>query len=322
VPLRQAVFAFGIPDFLPLQELTATLQNKSGAQAAEIDTDNATFSFHFFSEDGKEEFLGGPPWELLPNPLLPESSITDPWLDAEALFNKEGIARISDDEAENLAKRLEAVREATGLVWNQFLLRTFDQAVSSGSIILHARPHRVSARFKRLPADVWPVLEVSDWQNGVAIAPDGTSYWSVHAEPAFDEKLSEDATVVSESVAQKAADERRVTTSSSAVPKPVGSVDATAQPDSIKGRYRTSASEISEPAEQQLGGRNRGRPASVGPRVEAAMRADVKKKRFGLSRLNSMTEKELTDRYKASRTTCSEARKRILSEEKDIENDT
>ena len=243
VPLRQAVFAFGIPDFPPLQELTATLQKTSGAQRAEIDINEATFSFHFFSEDGKEEFLGGPPWGILQKPPLQEPSNynTDARLDAEALFNKEGLVKISDDdEAKSLTKRLDSVRKATGLVWNQFFLRTFDRAVSSGSIVLHARPHRVSARFKRLPADAWAVLEVSDWQNGVAIAPDGTSYWSIHVQPAAIETRPTDE------------------------PSGMEVTDIQTTP--------ASASTASEQAVQPV--RKRGRRPSVSPQVEEKMRAD------------------------------------------------
>ncbi|MFZ1884651.1 MAG: hypothetical protein WAU53_13880, partial [Rhodoplanes sp.] len=94
---------------LPLQELTATLQKTSGAQGAEIDTNNETFSFHFLSENGKVEFLVGSPWEILQKPLLQEPSNTDARLDAEAVFNKEGLVKISDDEAADFATRLDAV---------------------------------------------------------------------------------------------------------------------------------------------------------------------------------------------------------------------
>ncbi len=33
-----------------------------------------------------------------------------------------------------------------------------------------------------IPADVWALLEIADWQNGVAVAPDGTEYWSIHVQ--------------------------------------------------------------------------------------------------------------------------------------------
>ena len=32
-----------------------------------------------------------------------------------------------------------------------------------------------------LPADLWPILEVLDWQNGLARDPQGVFYYSIHA---------------------------------------------------------------------------------------------------------------------------------------------
>jgi hypothetical protein len=280
VPLSHAVFAFG-PDFASLQELTTTLETNSGAQKVEIDRDNAIFSFHFWSENGKAAVLGGPPWAILQEPVLAETSNTDARLDAEALFNKEGLVKISDDEAENLTKRLDAVRKATGLVWNQFILRTFDRAVLSGSIVLHARPHRASARFKRLPADVWPVLQVLDWQNGVAVAPEGTAYWSIHVQPA--------------AIATRLTDE---------TPN-MGDMEVT----DIKATP-ASAGTTSEQAVQPV--RKRGRRLSVSPQVEKKMRADLDEGRLTLRELSQLTRKQLAERYSASAKVVWNARDLIL----------
>ena len=282
MPLRQAVFAFGIPDLLPLQELTATLQKTSGAQGAEIDTNNETFSFHFLSENGKVEFLVGSPWEILQKPLLQEPSNTDARLDAEALFNKEGLVKISDDEAADFATRLDAVRKATGLVWNQFFLRTFDRAVLSGSIVLHARPHRVSARFKRLPADVWSILQVLDWQNGVAVAPDGTAYWSIYVQPA--------------AVVTKPTDE---------APKTRAGIEVTDVETTP-----ASANATLEQAAQPL--RKRGRRPSVSPEVVNRMHADLNEGRLTLRELSQLTRKQLAERYSASAKVVWSARDLIL----------
>jgi hypothetical protein len=62
------------------------------------------------------------------------------------------------------------------------MLRAFDRAVSTGAVVLYARRQTVSADFEQLPTDVWPLLEVADWQNGAAVAPDGTTYWSIHVQ--------------------------------------------------------------------------------------------------------------------------------------------
>jgi hypothetical protein len=67
------------------------------------------------------------------------------------------------------------------------MLRAFDRAVSTGAAVLYARTQTVAADFERLPADVWALLDVVDWQDGVAFAPDGTAYWSIHVQrPAVD----------------------------------------------------------------------------------------------------------------------------------------
>jgi hypothetical protein len=55
----------------------------------------------------------------------------------------------------------------------------FDRSVSEGKIIIFARSP-TSAPFKVLPSDVWLSLTVSDWRHGVAFAPDGTVYSSIH----------------------------------------------------------------------------------------------------------------------------------------------
>lgn len=231
---------------------------------------------------GEAEVLGGPPWAILQEPVLAETRNTDARLDAEALFNKEGLVRISDDEAENLTKRLDAVRKATGLVWNQFFLRTFDRAVLLGSIVLHARPHRVSARFKRLPADVWPILQVSDWQNGVAVAPDGTAYWSIHVQPA--------------AVVIRPTDEAPQTRAG------IEATDIETTP--------ASANTTSEKAAQPV--RKRGRRRSVSPQVEKKMRADLDEGRLTLPELEQMTRNQLIERYSASGKVVWNARSLVL----------
>jgi hypothetical protein len=179
LPIRQAVFIFGVAegrtdaDFydkpfdkltqaeivessispFSLRQLTTILEQKSGAHKAEINPTTGTFSFEF--ADKRVE--GGPPWAILERP-------------------------------EKTSGKLDAVRNATGLVWRQIMLRAFDRAVSAEAVMLYARMQAASAPFERLPADVWPVLNVADWQNGVAIAPDRTAYWSIHVAPSVVEQ--------------------------------------------------------------------------------------------------------------------------------------
>jgi hypothetical protein len=65
------------------------------------------------------------------------------------------------------------------------MVRSFDRAISTKSVVLYAQVGDLSAPFKRLPAHVWPLLMVADWASGKAIAPDGTVYWSIHADRQF-----------------------------------------------------------------------------------------------------------------------------------------
>jgi hypothetical protein len=130
-------------------------------------------------DEGGVQVFFGPPWAIIEEP---RETILNPRLEAEALFNAEGLVRISDEEAARASKQYRAVRDATGLVWRQFMLRAFDRAVSTGAAVLYARTQTVAADFERLPADVWALLNVVDWQNGVAVAPDGTAYWSIHVQ--------------------------------------------------------------------------------------------------------------------------------------------
>jgi hypothetical protein len=196
LPLRRAVFAFGMTEdealaaihdrpFLELskeevgsaapysrRQLAKKLKQLSGADDAEIDPDRSTFSFDFSALA-----IGGPPWGFLDRP---ETVPTDPRADAESLFNKEGIVRISDEEAAFHQRQRESVSKATGVVFRQLMLRSFAQAVATSSIKLYAQIGSVSERFQQFPATVWPLLEVVDWNNGIAIAPDRTTYWSIH----------------------------------------------------------------------------------------------------------------------------------------------
>jgi hypothetical protein len=161
---------------LSRKQLANILERESGAQRTEIDRDSGTFSFSFFHNG----VFGGRPWAILR--VATEVKI-DPRIEAEALFNKEGIVRIRDEDAERNAKLWAAVHRATGLVWRQHILTAFDRAVSDRTVLLYGRPQNILANFKRLPADAWPLLDVKSWEAGLAVAPDGTAYWSIHAQP-------------------------------------------------------------------------------------------------------------------------------------------
>jgi hypothetical protein len=196
VPLHLAIFRFGIevgPGVVELhkgtnlenkeigyslEQLTKILQEQSQACKVEINVVDGTFSFFFHSPQHGASCWGGPPWAILGQPT--DSAInSNPRFDAEALFNKEGFVRIDGDQEG--AVQFDAARKATGLVWRQFMLRAFDRAVSLKRATLYARFQTPMASLQQLPADVWPILEIVDWQNGIARDLQNVLYYSIHA---------------------------------------------------------------------------------------------------------------------------------------------
>jgi hypothetical protein len=64
----------------------------------------------------------------------------------------------------------------------KFMVRALSSVIARGEAVLYART-AISAPLERVPADVCHLLKVADWRNGVAVAPDGTQYWSIHVGP-------------------------------------------------------------------------------------------------------------------------------------------
>jgi hypothetical protein len=158
-----------------LEGLTELLQDKTQASSVEIDQEAGRFRFGFLVPGGGAS-VSALPWD----PDVPVA--IDPRIEAEALFNKEGLVRISDEVAAHAARQNKAVREAVGLVWRRYMLPAFDRAVSAGRVALYARMQSPVAPLKRLPADVWPILQVLDWHYGIARDPEGAIYYSIHAD--------------------------------------------------------------------------------------------------------------------------------------------
>ena len=198
LPLPKAVFRFGVADewdaaakniptsrameagALSLPRLEATLKEVSGAAIVEIDLALCTFVFQFL--DGGSTWAG-PPWELLKQ--IDGAKISaDPRADAEALFNKRGLVKVSAEEAEKARLEFEAVRKAIGLVWRQFMLREFDRAIAANEIALFARVDSAIAPFAAVPPDVWRMLTILDWQEAIARDPEGLLFYSLHAQRA------------------------------------------------------------------------------------------------------------------------------------------
>lgn len=167
------------PQLPSLDELTSLLRENSHARDVEIDQDKGHFWFRFDLPSGGVSSAGGAPWVILAKP--DQRGMIDPRLEAEALFNSDGIVRISDEEAAQGARQSDAVRKATGLVWRQYMVRAFDRSVAQGRVKLYARVQSALAPLQELPRGLWPQLGMLDWQHGNALGSDGTHYHSLHA---------------------------------------------------------------------------------------------------------------------------------------------
>ena len=178
VPLRRAVFGCQLPGGgALLREWTEILKTKSGAQKTAINPTWSTFSFHYL-----EEWLSGEPWQLLEGR-------------ADTFFCTLGMD--NESFARSDRRRL-AVREATEWVYRQLMLPAFNHAVSIGAAVLYGRPKTLSAYFEQLPANVWPRLKVVNWQEGVAVAPNGSAYMSIHVQPSHAATVITNAPATSE----------------------------------------------------------------------------------------------------------------------------
>jgi hypothetical protein len=188
--LAKAVFKFGIADekatgpvgtaatAFSLPRLIDILKEESGANHVEIDPDQCTFTFQF---SGDRSVWGGKPWTFLED--ISRSKLAAHLKeDTETLFNKNGFVTISDAEAAEGVNKLTAIRAATGLVWRQFILREFNRAIARNGVSLFARIESPLAPFEELPADVWPLLSILDWQTAIARTPEGRLLYSIHAQ--------------------------------------------------------------------------------------------------------------------------------------------
>jgi hypothetical protein len=185
---REGVSKIGYePEQPTLEYLTELLRKNADASKAEIDREEGKFLFSFTLSGGGAACHGGTPWAILREP--DESLKLNPRL--EALLNNsglasdyeapyEGFARISNDEAAEGARQSEGARLATGLVWRRLMLPAFDRAVKAGRVKLFARAPSPRDDFQTLPSDIWPQLEVVDWEHGVACDMQGTLYSSIH----------------------------------------------------------------------------------------------------------------------------------------------
>jgi hypothetical protein len=189
VRLREAPFRFrasrnshgGFSEGTSLDDLAATLTEKSGAIEAHINPEAQTFGFGFISFTGQGgQYWGGPPWQFLASDEVREELI-DQQPGPEILFDK-NLRLMDDEEVRAERQRSRVIALATGLVWRQTMVREFNNAVEAGQITLFARP---TARepFQPIPPDVWPSYEIRDWETGYVIGPDSLTLLSIHVAP-------------------------------------------------------------------------------------------------------------------------------------------
>jgi hypothetical protein len=165
------------PDPLSLYNLRKTLRDKAGADHAEINLENASFTISFKGPPGA--CWSCAPWHLN---LSRDPVEIDPKLEWEARFNKGNGFVIVDDETATLsAQQLEAVHSASDHVWNQLMLPAFAQWVRDGRIRIYAQVESHRAQFQELPAHLCSKLTIENWHDGTAYDPNGDRYYSIHA---------------------------------------------------------------------------------------------------------------------------------------------
>lgn len=167
------------PEPLSLEGLTKLLQDKTHARKIEIDQQNGHFYFSFDLPHGGASTWVSTPWVTLAAPDEPLRMSAK--IEAEALFNKEGFVRVSEEQANYNTQQNKDVREAIGLVWRRLMLPSFDRLVAMRRVEIFGRVGTAVAPFQRLPRDLWTILDVLDWQHGIARDPEGVMYYSLHA---------------------------------------------------------------------------------------------------------------------------------------------
>jgi hypothetical protein len=209
VQLKQAIFRFGVseehlsshlsnkPDlaneqlskllgptigatpvqFFSLRQLSKILEDKSGANSAQIDPSSTTFCI-LFSEGTTRRFQGTP-WELLTK--LPKRAVPDEMTFMPQLPPAHSVSYV-DPAYRDDVDRKDRVRGAIEFVWCRLMLAAFSEAISREEVELYSRRHISSLHYERLPAHVWPLLERINWDENVAVAVDGSAFWSIYAE--------------------------------------------------------------------------------------------------------------------------------------------
>lgn len=199
-----------------LEYLAEVLRKQADASKVEIDRDEGRFQFFFTSSDGGARCQGGKPWEILWEPDDELRKLNDARL--EALLNSAGLAsdyeapfkgfaKVGDDEAAEGSRQSEGVRFATGLVWRRYMLLAFDRAVAAGGLKLFARVPSPRDDFEILPSDIWPLLDILNWEFGIARDPEGTTYYRIYAAvvtaPPLGQSIAADEKAAAKAVAEK-----------------------------------------------------------------------------------------------------------------------
>ena len=157
-------------------DLCELLRSNTKARSAEIDSATTSFRFTFHTKGAGAVCMGGPPWELIKEV---KTAISKKRAADNKAATGSGFKLVNHiDPAAIVQHRL--IRASAGLVWHQYMLRDFDRAVAAGTVIVWARVGHLQSGFSPLAPDIWPLLTIVDWINGVAIGPDEVVYYSLH----------------------------------------------------------------------------------------------------------------------------------------------
>ncbi len=157
-------------------DLCELLKSNTKARSAEIDLEATSFRFTFHTKATGAACVGGPPWELIKE--VKKGARKRRAADSKAVVGSGFKIVRKVDPAAISQHRL--IRAAASLVWHQYMLRDFDRAVAAGTVNIWARVGHLQSGFSALAPDIWPLLTIVDWVNGVAIGPNDAVYYSLH----------------------------------------------------------------------------------------------------------------------------------------------
>jgi hypothetical protein len=117
-----------------------------------------------------------PSWRPLRQLLDLRRPRRDPEREADRLIAAGGLGH---DRRENLVRFVANREQRRPPIGPDQARKFLDWGIPTGKIVVFARCP-ITASFRQLQPDVWAALKVTNWEEGVAVAPDGTVYSSIH----------------------------------------------------------------------------------------------------------------------------------------------